>query len=164
MEAAVDCNATQVEHRAWKAEQKLGASERRQFHKAAKRRVVERLMRPSLLDQVKDAIMSAIAYLGNTKNDGEEVKKRRGKKGVNDQGATDLEAGEAATVDEEETEGGGGERAGGGGDSDDEEDESKTGKALANRATSSRKATALSEAETEADRIGPPPDPDSDDD
>lgn len=119
-------------------------------------------MRPSLLDQVKDAIMSAIAYLGNTKNDGEEVKKRRGKKGVNDQGATDLEAGEAATVDEEENEGGGGERAVGGGDSDDEEDESKTGKAP-NRASSSRKATALSEAETEADRVGAPPDPDSDD-
>ena len=162
MEAAVDCNATQAEHRAWKAEQKLGASERRQFHKAAKRRVVQRLMRPTLLDQVKDAIMGAIAYFGNTKNDGEEVKKRRGKKGVNDQGATDLEAGEAATVDEEENEGGGGERAVGGGDSDDEEDESRTGKAP-NRASSSRKATALSEAETEADRVGPPPDPDSDD-
>jgi len=162
LEAAVDCNATQAEHRAWKAEQKLGASERRQFHKAAKRRVVERLMRPSLLDQVQNSIMSAIAYFGNTKNDGEEVKKRRGKKGVNDQGATDLEAGEAATVDEEENEGGGGERAVGGGDSDEEDDESKTGKAP-NRASSSRKATALSEAETEADRVGPPPDPDSDD-
>ena len=155
MEAAVDCNATQTEHRAWKAEQKLGASERRQFHKAAKRRVVQRLMRPTLFDQVKDAIMSAIAYLGNTKKDGEEVKKLRGKKG-----ATDLEAGEAAPLDEDENEGGGGERAVGDGDSDDDEDESKTGKEP-NRASTSRKATALSEAETEADR--PPPDPDSDD-
>ena len=52
----------QAERREWKAEQKVGAAERRKFHKEAKKRVIKRLMRPTLLD----AVLAAVALLALT--------------------------------------------------------------------------------------------------
>lgn len=140
------------DYRHWKDVQKLGAAERRQFHKAAKKRVIQRLMRPTLLDTALAALKRFFAKRGKSKGSGKQGVTRV----VDDE--TDLEAGKGEGNEEDDAEV----------DEDDQrvdvddEDEYGGNRVPKNRASSSRGSKGLSEAETEA-----PPNPapqDSDDD
>jgi hypothetical protein len=86
----------QAERREWKAEQKVGAAERRKFHKEAKKRVIKRLMRPTLLDAVLAAVASFFAARKSTKARG---KGASGSQGVDDD---DLEKGVQQGGDDDE--------------------------------------------------------------
>ena len=148
----------QAERRGWKAEQKVGAAERRKFHNEAKKRVIKRLMRPTPLDGILAAVSSFFAS---------KSRKARGKGASGPQGVDDADIEKGVHSGEDDAE----EESGMGDDSDAEDEgggggggKSKGKGAASGRVTSSRGSKGergLSEAETEADRPEPP---DSDDD
>jgi hypothetical protein len=166
----------QAEHLEWKAERKVGAKERHQFHKAAKKRVIKRLMRPTFVDAVLAALAGFAAYFASKKaqdNGSGSGRRPVGGKVVDGAEDTDLEAGEGGDDDTDEQEGGKRTKAPGASADSDSEDGGGSearggggggkGGARASSSRGSRGEKGLSEAETEADRVEPP-DADSDDD
>ena len=152
----------QAERREWQAEHRLGAAERRKFHKDAKKRVINRLMRPTLLENIVAAVKAFFEERRASQNKG----RSKVQSSADD---ADIEKGVPGGEEDEEEEEDGPRKGGGGADSDSDEDDAgggagkSKGKGAA-RASSSRGSKGergLSEAETEADRPEPP---DSDDD
>ena len=144
------------EFRAWKEEQKTGAAERHAFHKAAKKRVIRKLMRPTLWDSIVVALAGTVAALaGKRAKDG----KSKGKGA--DEG-TDLEAGVGEEDNEQEDTRSRAEAGGGDSGDEGEKEVSKGGSKRASSSRGSRADKGLSEAETEAEREVPPSDSDND--
>jgi len=144
------------EYKDWQAGQKVGAAERHAFHKAAKKRVIQKLMRPTLWDAIGATFAGLVAGSKAKKSEGV-----KGDKGKEDDG--DLEAG-GGGGEEDEEDGKASHPSSGEEDSDSEGGGEEGSKGRAKRATSSRGSRAdkgLSEAETEAERTEPQ---DSDDD
>lgn len=134
------------ELRDWKAEQKTGAAERRAFHKAAKKRVIQKLMRPTLWETIAVALGGLAAAIS-----GQKSKDLNGMSAKND---TDLEAGVGEKDDDEQRETGSGAGADGDSASEGEEEKLKGSKRVST-SRGSRVDKGLSEAETEAEREVP---------
>ena len=136
---------------------------------AAKKRVIKRLMRPTLYDHIVAAFAAAAAWWAARKNP-----KHRGTPGIKEKG--DIEKGVRGKGggshggDEDEDEAGLAGAAGPDAEDDSDEDaaqrktangKAEMGRLRASSSRGSRGEKGLSEAETEADRREPP---DSDDD
>ena len=146
-------------------------------HTAAKKRVIERLMRPTLWQIFCGAVMSFVATLKSTKDDKKGLGSGRRGKGhgkVADDAEADLEAGEVEDGEEGKVGSAKLRKAATGaaevGDSESEtekgsEDSGKgkrSGGARGSSSRGSRGEKGLSEAETEADRVEPLDDSDDD--